>query len=233
MPVNSANQGIPEQQGADPANLPSAQVSWDSVMENRLAQRYTNLADRTARNAAPNENEISALASEDVIEIFNTANWVSLYQRAMFSIKRKNADSANVNNSTTLVNDTDLVVALPTAGVFAWRQVSFYSCTAAADFKCTYTFPAGITLLRWGITGLSPAAAANPGDGAFNTVGASGTTTSVGGDGVGNILMLTIAGEVTMGGTAGNMQFQYAQQNLDATNLVHRQGSRLEVWRVS
>jgi hypothetical protein len=233
MPTPSANQGIPEQQGADPANLPNAQVSWDGVMENRLFQRYTNEADRTARNPAPNENESSALAAEDRVDIFNSVNWVSLYGRSLFAFKRKAADSAAVNNSTVLVNDTDLVVAVPAAGVFAWRQVSFYSCTAVADFKCTYTFPAGVTNIKWGITGLSGAAAANPGDGAFNVVTASATTISVGGDGVGNLLRLSIEGEVTMGGTAGNIQFQYAQQNAEATNLIHRQASRLEMWRVS
>lgn len=233
MPVNSANQGIPEQQGADLANLPNAQVAWDSVMENRLAQRYASIADRTARNPAPNENELSALADLDRLEIFDTTNWISAYGRALFAFRRKAADSAAVNNSTALVNDTDLVVAVPTAGVFAWRQLSFYTCTAVADFKCTYTFPAGVTNIKWGITGLSGAAAANPGDGAFDVVTASAATVSVGGNGVGNLLRLSIEGEVTMGGTAGNIQFQYAQQNLEATNLIHRQGSRLEMWRIS
>lgn len=232
MPVNSANQGIPEQQGADPANLPSAQVSWDSVMENRLFQRYTNEADRTARNAAPNEGEASHLAAEDRAEVYNTAAWISLHSRSLYANLRKNADSAAVNNSTALVNDTDFVVALPTTGTFQWRQVSFYDCVAAADFKCTYTFPAATTL-RWGVMALGNVGTANPGDVFVPTVTASGSTQFIGGVGAGTIVWAVFEGEVTMGGTAGNMQFQYAQQVADPSNLIHRSRSRLQVWRVS
>jgi hypothetical protein len=232
MVANSANQGIPEQQGPDPANLPSAQVSWDGVMENRLWQRYLSEADRTARNPAPNENEASALAAEDRVDIWNTANWISLHSRSLFANLRKNADSAAVNNSTVLVNDADFVVALPTAGTFAWRQISFYDCVAAADFKCTYTFPAGTTQ-RWGVMALGNVGAANPGDVFVPTVTASGTTVFIGGVGAGTVVWGVFEGEVTMGGTAGNMQFQYAQQVADPSNLIHRARSRLQVWRVS
>ena len=232
MTVNSANQGIPEQQGGDPANLPSAQVSWDGVMENRLAQRYASIADRTARNPAPNEGEISHLADVDRLEVFDSANWISSYSRSMFANIRKNADSAPVNNSTVLVNDTDFVVALPTAGTFQWRQISFYDSAVAADFKCTYTFPAAVAL-RWGGTGLANNAAGNPGDVFVPTVNASATTQAWGGNGVGSVMILTIEGEVTMGGTAGNMQFQFAQLAADPSNTIHRARSRLQVWRTA
>ena len=232
MAIPTPNQGIPEQQGGDAANLPLAQVAWDGVMENRLAQRYASIADRAARNAAPNENEISALADVDRVEVFDTANWISLHSRALWGNVRRAVDSVPVNNNVALQNDTNLVVPLPTAGIFQWRQVSFYDCTAVADFKMAYTWPAGATAI-WGVQGLSPAAAANPGDGTFATVAASGGTTSVGGTGAGTILMVMVEGEITMGGTAGNLQFQYAQQNLEVSNLIHRARSRLHMWRIS
>lgn len=232
MPINDPNQGVPEQQGGDPANLPLAQVAWDGVMINRLWERYASIADRAARNAAPSENEVSALTDVDRAEIFNSAEWVSLYHRSLWANLRRIADSAAVNNSTVLVNDTNLVTALPTAGIFQWHQVSFYDCTAVADFKMAYTWPAGAAAI-WGVTGLSPAAAANPGDGTFATVAASGGTAAVGGTGAGTILKVIIDGEITMGGTAGNLQFQYAQQNAEATNLFHRARSRMQVWRIS
>lgn len=232
MPINDPNQGVPEQQGGDPSNLPLAQAAWNGVMINRLWQRYLSIADRTARNAAPGENEVSALVDVDRAEIFNSADWISLYSRSLWANLRKNADSPPVNNSVALVNDADLVTALPVAGIFQWRQVSFYDCTAVADFKMSYTWPAGATAV-WGITGLSAAAAANPGDGSFGTVAASGGTVAVGGTGAGTILKVIIDGEITMGGAAGNLQFQYAQQNLEVSNLIHRARSRMHVWRFS
>lgn len=232
MPNVDPDQGLVYPADPDLADNPSAFSTFIGGMVGRLVRRYTNEADRLARDLVPVENQVTALAAEDRIDVYNGSNYVSLYGRSLFAFKRKAADSPNVNNSIALVSDADIVVALPTAGTFGWRQVSFYSCTAVADFKCTYTFPAGITNLKWGATALSGAAAANPGDGLFNVVTASAATIACGGDGVGNLLRLSIEGEVTMGGTAGNLQFQYAQQNLDPTNLVHRQGSRIEVWRI-
>jgi hypothetical protein len=232
MPNVDPDQGLVYPADPDAADNPSAFATFIGGMISRLNKRYTNLADRVARDLAPVENQVTALAAEDRFDVYDGVNYVSLEQRVYFATRRKAADSPNVNNSTALVNDADFVVALPAAGTFGWKQTSFYSCTAVADFKHTYTFPAGITNLKWGITGLSGAAAANPGDGAFDVITASAATAVVGGNGVGNLLRLTIEGEVTMGGTAGNMQFQYAQQNLEATNLVHRQGSRLQVWRI-
>jgi hypothetical protein len=232
MPNVDPDQGLVYPADPDSADNPSAFATFIGGMIGRLVRRYTNTADRLARDLAPVENQITALATEDRIEVYDASNYVSLFHRSLFADIRKNADSAAVNNSVALVNDADFVVALPTAGTFGWRQVSFYDCSVTADFKCTYTFPAGVSL-RWGGNGLANNAAANPGDVFVPTVNASATTQAWGGNGAGSVMMLIIEGEVTMGGTAGNMQFQYAQNTLDATNLIHRARSRLQVWRVA
>jgi hypothetical protein len=236
MPVNSANQGIPEQQGADPANLPAAQVSWDGVMENRLFQRYTNLADRTARNPAPNENEVSALAAEDRVDIFDSANWVSLHQRSFFATARVavGADQTLAPSSIALQSITALVVALPTAGTFGWRATVFADAAAAADIRFAYLVPAGITML-WGGYGGATTIAAGIGDGvwgpcqtasdAFIAFGTSGTGTA-------NTQMYIHEGEITMGGTAGNLQMRGCQNTSDPSAIVIRARSRLQVWRI-
>lgn len=232
MTIPSPNQGITLQQGPDPANLPGAQVAWNVAMENRLAQRYTNEADRTARNAAPNENEISSLAAEDRVEVFNTVNWISLRTRAQFQSVRRTTDAANINNSTVLVSDATLTTALPNVtGIFRWRDVIVYSSSQAGDYKAAYTFPG---TAWWGGIGLATAAAATTGDGQFAVVTASGTSTAYGGAAVGTRLILVVEGEVTLAGAGGNLVLQYAQQAADPTNTVPAYtGSSREVWRVS
>ncbi len=236
MPVNSANQGIPEQQGTDPANLPSAQVSWDGVMENRLWQRYASIADRTARRPAPNENEASVLADVDRAEIFDSVNWVSLFQRSFFTSARMSADQGLTVSSTVFQNITSLVSALPAAGLFGFRSVLYFDGPTTGDIKFTFTWPAGVTNAKWSTIGPALAAAASVGDGVFGpVVTVSGTAINLGtaGAGTANMSLAIIEGELTMGGTAGNLQLQAAQQTADAGTTTVRLGSKLWVWRIS
>jgi hypothetical protein len=228
MSIPSANQGIPEQQGADPANLPAAQVAWDAVMENRLVQRYASIADRTARNAAPNEGELSHLADVDRIEVFDSANWISAFRRSHWGYVRKSADQT-VNNSTVLVNDTELFVPMPTAGTFAWEAVLFSSSSDVADIKYALTWPAGVTAM-WGTMGLATTAVAGVGDVAIDTETTSGNVNFHGG---GTSQMVVFYGDLTMGGTAGNLQIQFAQNTAEVSNTIVRSRSRLRVWRTA
>lgn len=233
MPTNSANQGIPEQQGADPANLPSAQVSWDGVMENRLFQRYASEADRAARNGAPNENEVSALAAEDRVDIFNTANWMSLYGRSVFQYARRSTDAANVNNSTALVSDTVLVTTLPAVtGVFHWEDTIYYSSSQAGDYKVAYLFTAGTVI--WGGIGLATGATATTGDGQWACATASDSAVAYGGAAVGTRLIVRTWGEIALTGTGTNLTLRYAQNSADATNTVPAYtGTNRRIWRIS
>lgn len=236
MPVNSANQGIPEQQGVDPANLPSAQVAWDGVMENRLVQRYTNEADRTARRPAPNENEISMLAAEDRAEVFNSVNWISLFHRSFYAVGRMSADQGLTVSSTVLQNVTQLVASLPTAGLFGFRAVLYFDGPTTGDIRFAFTWPAGVTNAKWSPIGPALAAAASVGDGVFGPVATvSGTAINLGtaGAGLANMSVAVLEGELTMGGTSGNLQLQASQQTADAGTTTVRLGSKLWVWRMA
>lgn len=233
MPVNSANQGIPEQQGADPANLPSAQVSWDGVMENRLVQRYASIADRTARRPAPNENELSTLVDVDRVEVYDSANWISGFSRDLYANIRRNADGTAVNNSIAPVSDAVFVVALPTAGIFQWEHLIFYDSATAAGIRFDYTSPAGSSGLYGSAGGLTHVAAGTSGPAQFAVGLLSGAQISYGGAGVGTIISLVMNGEITMGGTAGNLQFQMAQATANVSNTTVKARSRLRMWRVS
>lgn len=234
MVIPTPNQGIPEQQGADPANLPGAQSAWDGVMENRLLQRFVDEADRVARhNVGLVEGEAWHLAAEDRTEQWNGANPISFRSRSNFSTVSKAADAAAINNSVALVNDPTLVTVLPAVtGVFKWRDVIFYSSSQTADYKIAYTFGAGTVI--WGGSGLATGAVATTGDvqAAVQTV--SGTATAYGGAAVGTRLLLTVEGSITLAGVGATLQLQYAQNTLDATNTIPAYaGSYREIWRVS
>lgn len=232
MTTSTPNQGITQQTGTDPANLPGAQTAWLGQEENRLAQRYTNEADRTARNAAPNEGEISHLAAEDREEIYNSAAWISLYSRSVFQQVRRTTDAAAINASVALVSDATMTTLLPNVtGIFRWRDVITYSSSQAADYKIAYTFPG---TAWWGGVGLATAAVATTGDAQFAVTTVSGTSSAYGGAAVGTRLILIVEGEVTLAGAGGNLVLQYAQQTSDPTNTIPAYtGTNRVVWRVS
>lgn len=233
MSTNTPDQQITIPVGGDAANNPLAFTDMIADVETRLVSRYTSEADRTARRPVPVEGELSYLADVNRNEVFNGSVYVSQYTPSLFTAVNRSADAAAIVSSTVLVNDTTLVSALPTAGTFHWESIIFYDSSIVADFKVAYTVPAG-ALMRWAGQGPSTAiAAGSVGDGQFGSANASGSALAYGGGGVGTVLMLILKGSVTMGGTAGNLQTQYAQNTSDATSTTVRARSRLEVWRVS
>jgi hypothetical protein len=233
MPTNTPNQGIPIQNGADAANLPGAQTSEVGVVENRLVQRYTDGTDRSTRNPAPGENQMSALASEDRVEVFDGSNWISLYNRSLFQSVRRTSDATAINNSTTLASDGTLVTTFPAVtGVYQWEDTILYSSSQTADFKVAYLFTAGI--VWWGGIGLAAAATATTGDGQWAINTASDTAATYGGAAVGTKLLLKVWGEIILSGTGTNLTLRYAQNTLDATNTIPAYaGTARKVWRVS
>lgn len=227
MPTVTPDQGLSLPVGADVADNPAAFTNFVAGTEVRLVRLYTNEADRTARMLVVAENELSGLAAEDRIDVYNGAAHVSLYRRTMFSQIRLTADQALTPSSTVLQNVTNMVVALPTAGTFRWRSTMFYDASTTADFKFAYTIPAAATM-RWGISALGTAGTTP----SYTTATASAAALSIGALGVGTVTMARMEGDITMGGTAGNLQMQAAQNTSDATNVNIFSRSYLEIWRV-
>lgn len=234
MSTTTTDQGITRPIDADSADNPVAFINELAGVEPRLVRTYTNEADRTAKMVSLAENNLSGLASENRIEVYSGTTHISLYGRALWADLYRTADAAAINNSAVLVPDAVLVTALPIAGRFHWNAVIFYDCAAAADIKVAYTIPAGATM-RWGGHGPSTAVAGNVGTGQFLATTVSGTAIPYGGSGVGaaNTAMLILNGSVVMGGTAGNLQLQYAQNTADPSDLIVRTHSRMSVWRAA
>ena len=58
----TTNQGLILPNGTDNANVPTSMTNYNTNLEGRLVQRYLSDADRTARNPAPSDGELSFLA---------------------------------------------------------------------------------------------------------------------------------------------------------------------------
>lgn len=229
MPTDTSDQQITMPVDADAADNPVAFVNMVADVEPRLVRLYTNEADRTARMLSLAENELSGLAAENRLDVYNGTNHVSLYTRSLFAMAYKTANQTMTPSSTALQNVTDLVAAMPTAGTFSFRGIIYYDTSTGADVKIAFTTPAGVTF-RWGGIGVATTGTTT-GDGNFATVTGSDTPLSYGGAGAGTVMLCQVEGEYVAGGTAGNLQFRAAQNAAEASNTIIIARSRLEVWR--
>lgn len=228
MPTVTPDQGLSLPVDADAADNPVAFVNFVAGVEQRLVRNYADTADRTARQLTVAENELSTLGTENRVEVFSGSNNISLRTRANFVTLRVSPAQVLAASSTVLQNVTDLAIALPTAGVFQFEGRLFYEATTVADIKFAWTIPAGANM-RWGINALGPGGV-NP---IYTAITGSGTATPVGALGIGSILMALFSGEVTMGGTAGNLQLQAAQNTSEASATTVVERSFMEVWRTA
>lgn len=231
MPAVTPDQGLSLPIDADAADNPVAFNNFVAAVEPRLMRLYTDEADRTARQLVVAENELSGLATENRVEVYNGAANISLHTRSVYTTTRTTVAQVLTASSTVLQNVTNMVSPLPgtTGAIFEFRGWVYYDASTAADIKFAFTIPAG-TSMRWGIMGLGTGGT-NPSP--YQTTNVSGTALALGALGIGTVHFATFVGEVTMGATLGNLQMQAAQNTSDpsVTQVIER--SFMEVWRVS
>lgn len=212
MPTNTTNQQITLPIGTDAANNPLAFTDQVADYENRLVQRYTNLADRTARNAAPNQGELSILNTSTWYDRYTGSKWIPVTPIQVYK-----TTTQNVPNSVTLTNDAELVLPLPAANtVYAVEAVIVYVASTTGDIKLSFTMPAGATATLGGLV-LATTAAGGTGDITVGAVALPGVgVISAGGAGAGAAVIGRLEATVLVAGTTGNLQLQWAQNTLDA-----------------
>lgn len=142
----------------------------------------------------------------------------------------KTADQI-VNNSTTLVNDTHLVLPVGTSQVWKFEMSLLVSSTTAADWKCGWTVPAGTTM-KWGEYEFGGATRWLR-DAANSAVGDSLLTESTGLSINTSATPFTFAmrGFIFTSSTSGNVTFQWAQGAATAVDTKVLLGSCMEARR--
>lgn len=138
------------------------------------------------------------------------------------------ASDETVNNSTTLQDDDELVVSVASNETIYFEMHVIVNSNTTADWKMAFTVPSGATLSWNGISGIIINTNGSPAGNA--DIEAGGTSDFQGGAGANQVH--TIIGHVINSTTAGNLQLQWAQNTLDASDTIVRAQSRLMVWRV-
>lgn len=229
MSTVTPDQGIVIPVGTDAADNPQAFVDMIAGVESRLVLRYTTLANRTALHTAPVEGQITDLAAESRMDVYDGAGYVSLAARALYARRMRTTNAIAIISSTALVSDATLTVPLDVTGTFRFYGRIYYDGSTAGDFKLAFTFPAvAASGSKWGLIGRDDGTATNVKAGVAT---ASGTAISAGGNGVGTSTFVDFDGFINTTAT-GNLVAQYAQNTSDATNLTVQFGSWLEVVKV-
>lgn len=115
------NQGLVLPDGTDNANVPLSfseliNGSGASSLENRLVQRYLSIADRTARNAAPNEGEISYLNDLNRYDGYTGTAWIPLYPQTVFSFDNPGFSTSSAVYTTAGATLLGQTITVPLSG---------------------------------------------------------------------------------------------------------------------
>lgn len=146
--------------------------------------------------------------------------------------KIKTADEGVAN--TTAQNDDHLVATIAANETWLFKMALFCTNSAAGslnDIKLGFTFPAGATLI-WGSHGADATTLTPNGTTSRQDWTTSTTTLSYGIYGTGNYLII-VEGCLQNAGTAGSLQLQWALQTATGTTTTIKQGSWLELTKVS
>ena len=159
-------------------------------------------------------------ADVPIVKVRNAANTKWLFHNYTL---RKTADET-VNNSVTLQNDDHLVTAtLPASSAWAFDLLLVTVSSAVADFKFMFTGPAGT------IFNLAFLVGGTTYEGGTLTEGSTAGFVS----GNGGEVPVWIRGTLTLGGTAGTLQLQWAQNTAEVSNTVVQLGSYLHLQQLT
>jgi len=147
--------------------------------------------------------------------------WVTTTAGATVKTVRKSSDQT-VTSSTTLVNDSQLKFAVAASETYIFQAWLYtYAADGTPDIKVTFTGPAGSTVL-WS----SSQVIFNAGGATTLTVVSPGATTAdLFVDA--NLRAIQLYGTILNGGTAGDLQFQFAQNTSSANGTSVKAGSSL------
>lgn len=148
---------------------------------------------------------------------------------------RKTADQT-VNNSAVLVDATGMSFAVEANDVWLVHGWLMVDSTAAADIKFGWTVPASTTM-RWGAT-----ASDDPNVTSWGPTATTSSPTALaiesgslnfGALAGASILGMSLTAIITVAGTAGTVQFRFAQAAATAVNTILKQNSCLVGMRLT
>lgn len=190
-------------------------ASWaNASVRDQVVTPFATAAARTSAISSPVTGMLSHRADGFAFEGYDGTGWVLAAQQQVFC--RKTADES-LSSTTTLQNDDALLWAVRTGAVYIMHLWVLYNSGTTPDFKLGFSVPAGTTM-AWGWFGSDPTPA-------VVNAGPYSESSSTAAGGIGANQWLHAHGFITTAGTAGNVNFQWAQNTSDGTSTTVRAGS--------
>jgi hypothetical protein len=136
MPTLTTNQGLSLPATTDADNVPVSMTAYNGPngVESRLVQRFLSIADRTARNPAPAEGELSYLADLNRYENYTGVAWVPIYPATVFAASIASYTTASVVFTTAGAALLGVTLVVPQTGQIRVDWASDLDNSLAAGF---------------------------------------------------------------------------------------------------
>lgn len=146
-------------------------------------------------------------------------------------IIRKTSDETRTN-TTTLTNDAALLFAASANSTYAIKLFLLYDSSQAADFNYNFSLPAGATGWKSSIASgntTTICAGSTSVTYSYNDIVQQNNNVGGAGTGTANICTAMIEGTIVTAGTAGMVNFKWAQATADASTSTVRANSWMSV----
>lgn len=145
---------------------------------------------------------------------------------------RKTADQT-ITSSTTLTDDTHLLIAMAANTVYKLNGLLRYACASTTpDLKIAFTIPSGTTGTIFGAGGGTNVTGQEGSISLYTPSGSAGSIGTVffGTNNSGSFpIGIALNGTIRTGGTAGNIRLQWAQVTSDGNGITMLTDSDLEL----
>jgi hypothetical protein len=197
-------------------------TSGDVTITNSMATAITTAGDLIKGTGSGTFNRLGIGSTGQVLTVTSGAPaWETLPTIPTIKTVRKSADQS-VTSSTTLVNDTHLKFAVAANETYIFQLWLFtYAADGTPDIKVTCTGPSGSTVLWSSSQVIFNAAAATT----LTSVNTSGVSADLFVDA--NNRAIQLYGTISNGATAGDLQFQWAQNTSSANSTTVKAGSSI------
>ena len=149
---------------------------------------------------------------------------------------RKTADQT-ITSSTTLTNDTHLFIPMAANTTYKLSGLLRYTCASVTpDLKIAFTIPTGTTGTAFGAGGGTNVTGQEGSISLYSPTGSAGSIAAIHygtNNSSGFPVGIALNGTIRTGGTAGNLQLQWAQVTSDANGITMLIDSDLELRKVA
>lgn len=197
-------------------------ASWANAnIRDQVVTPFASAAARTSAISSPVAGMFSYRSDGPIFEGYDGAGHVPAARFHRLVVKTV---LETVTSNTTFQDDDHLVVPLAANAGYILRLVFLYSASTTGQLKTQFTAPAGAAGNLWATAiGASVTGAAQM----------ASLTATAGFAGNGSEAHGEINGRITTGGTAGNLQLQWAQLASHGTGTTLWPGSYMEIQRTS